>query len=138
MRTPVMNRKTLAKDIPLTPIERLLADKHAIEARCILQEKKLQDDYEYIQNNALSLIFSGLTTLLFSLGRARRKPVTQPVALVDKNQSQSNLGIITQNLVPFVWDIVQPLLIKWGIKKVKSWITSLFTKKRYKDKNNES
>ena len=129
----------------LTPIERLLANKYDVEAKCIMQEKKLQDDYKYIQNNASSLFLSGLSSLLFSSGQTKKKPETQSVALIDKKQSTqnddlfslSNVAAITQNMIPFLWGIVQPLLIKWSIEKVKSWLIGLFTKKKKHPANNQ-
>ena len=122
----------------LTPIEQLLADKRIIEVRCGLWEKKLQEDFEYIHHNATSLIFSGLVSLLFSSGQTKKKPATPSVALVKENQSARNkdllpspsLFLVAQKMIPVVWEIVQPLLINWGIRKVKSLLLGLFTKKK--------
>jgi len=138
MFTPVIYRKIASHNMPLTPIEQLLADKDFVEAQCSIREKKLQDDFEYIHHNATSLLFSGLTTLLFSSGSTKRKPETQSVALnYDRQPAQSanllslsDLFVVAQKMLPVVWEIVQPMLISWGIKKVKSLIFGLFTKKK--------
>ena len=138
MLTPIMNRKITGQSLPLTPIEKFMADKKEVEAKCSIREKKLYDDFEYIQKNASSLILSGLTSLLFSSGHTKKKPETQSVALIDNKQSTqnnnllslSNLLVVAKKMIPIVWEIVQPLLINWGIKKAKSLLTGLFTKKK--------
>ena len=132
--TPIMYRKTVI----LTPIEQLLANKRIVEARCNIQEKKLQEDFEFINNNASSLLFSGLVSLLFSSGHTRKKPVTSSVALINDFQpaqnndrlTLSNLFVVAKKMLPVAWEIAQPLLINWGIKKAKSLIFGLFTKKK--------
>jgi len=122
----------------LTPIEQLLADKRSIEAKCSIREKKLHEDFNYIHNNSSALIFSGLVSLLFSSGQTEKKPESQSITLVDDNQSprsnnllsSSNIFFVAQKMIPVVWEIIQPLLINWGIKKAKSLLLGLFTKKK--------
>ena len=134
----MMHRKITAQHIPLTPIEQLLADKSNVEAKCDIREQKLQENFEYIRHNASSLLFSGLTSLLFSSGQSKKKPASQSVALINDHQatqnidllSFSNLFVIVKKMIPVMWEIVQPLLINWGIKKAKSLFLGLFTKKK--------
>ena len=122
----------------LTPIEQLLADKRIVEAKCSIREKKLHENFNYLHNNASTLIFSGLVSLLFSSGQTRKKSEEQSITLVNDNQSprinnllsSSNIFFVAQKMIPVVWDIIQPLLINWGIKKAKSLLLGLFTKKR--------
>ena len=122
----------------MTPIEQLLAKKSIVEAKCDIGVKKLQEDFEYIQNNASSLIFSGLVYLLFPPGNTKKKQVTHSDALVKENQStrnnnllsSSNLFFVAQKMMPVVWEIVQPMLINCGINKAKSLLLRLFTKKK--------
>ena len=122
----------------LTPIEQLVAYKSIVEAKCAAQQKKLYEDVEYIQNNASSLIFSGLVSLLFSSGQTKKKPETQSVMLINDSQSTRNNNLLSSStiffvakkMIPVVWEIVQPLLINWGIKKAKSLLVGLFTKKK--------
>ena len=136
--TSVISPEIADQSVSLTPIEKLLADKSAIEDRCIMQEKKLQDDYEYIRNNASNLFIKGLSSLLFSSSQAKNTPEKQSVALIDQKQppqgndlfSLSDLSVITRNMVPVIWGIAQPLLIKWSIQKGMSWLMGLFTKKK--------
>jgi hypothetical protein len=75
--------------------------------------------------------------LFSSGGRTKNKPEEQTVALVDKNrQSQNNdflsvdnLFIVAKSLAPIVWSIIQPMLIKWGVNKLKSMLFGSFSKK---------
>jgi hypothetical protein len=74
---------------PPTAIEKLLADKSDVEAKCKLQEKKLADDFEYIRKNASFLLLSGISFLLFSNGHTKKKSETQSVALASSNLHKS-------------------------------------------------
>ena len=136
MITPIIHPKKAALEAPLSPIEQLLADKSNVEAQCSLQEKKLQDDFEYIHQNASSLLFAGLTSLFFSSGQSKNKPESQSLALHHPKQDIEPLSVtdlfqVAKKMLPVVWEIVQPLLINWGIKKAKSLIIGLFTKKKH-------
>jgi len=138
MLPSIAYRKNEERNLPLTPIEQLLADKNCVEAKCGIWGKKLQEDFEYIHNNATSLLFSGLTSLLFPSGNNKKTPETQSIALIDGNQSTQNnnrlsvsdLFVIARKMTPVVWEIVQPLLINWGIKKAKSLLFRLFSRKK--------
>ena len=48
-----------------TPLEKLLADKQRIQQACLEQENKINKTFTYIQENAGSLLLSGLSSLLF-------------------------------------------------------------------------
>ena len=132
MSTPI---KT-SQGLPLTPLEKLLSDKRNLEVECNIREKKLKEDVEYIQCNASSLIFSSLASLFFSAVTSKRKP--KPLAQHNDTQPTKNSGLLSvsnifeigQKLIPFVWEIVQPILIDWGITKTKSLLIGLFTKKK--------
>ena len=43
-----------------TPLEKLISDKERIQRQCKRQEQKLNEDFSYIQENAGSLLLSGL------------------------------------------------------------------------------
>ena len=44
-----------------TPLEKLLADKQRIQQACLEQENKINKTFTYIQENAGSLLLSGLS-----------------------------------------------------------------------------
>ena len=48
-----------------TPIERLLADKQRIRQSCTEYEKRIGNSMTYIQENAGTLLLSGMSSLLF-------------------------------------------------------------------------
>ncbi len=123
---------------PLTPIEQLFADKIDIKDKCRIQEKKLNDDFEYIKDHASSLLLSGISSLLFSSGSNKNKSEKQPLANTQKNQQASDnspLSIsdflsVAKSMAPVAWDIIQPLILTWGISKAKSLLSGLFSKKK--------
>ena len=107
----------------LTPRERLKAERLRLQQACLLQEQRLNEDFAYVQENAGSLLMSGLSMLLFP----SNKTTTQvPVSL-----GLSDYLSVAQSLLPVAWDVVRPLLTAWGIQKIQTWIIrKLFKKKR--------
>ena len=47
-----------------TPLEKLISERRRIQQECMVQEQKLNADFSYIQENAGTLLLSGLSTLL--------------------------------------------------------------------------
>ena len=139
MQQLIRNLKTTDKLRPPAPIEMLLVHKTDLEAKCRIQEKKINENFDIIRANTSGILISGLTSLLFSSGRGRtkNKPAEQAIVPVDKNgQSQNNalftvdnIFSVAKNLAPVVWSIMQPILIRWGINKVKSILFGSFSKK---------
>ena len=140
MQQQTQDRSDITNNKPLTPIEKLLADKIDIERKCRIQEKKLNDDFAYIQDNSTSLILSGVSTLLFPSKNTTKKSALQTSA--DGQQSSSTINgtavkspqisisdylIIAKGMLPVAWEILQPIIIAWGIKKAKSMIAGFFS-----------
>ena len=133
-QTPDLNKKIRNK--PLTPIEKLQAEKIDIEAKCRMQEKKLDDDFAYIKHNASSLLLSGISTLLFPPKNTTTKN-GQQLALssetAEHNTTQktvfsvSDYIAIAKSMLPVVWGVLQPIIITWGIKKAQSVLSGLFS-----------
>lgn len=121
------------KNSPQTPLEKLISDKEHIRQQCALQEQKLNEDFSYMQENASSLLFSGISSLLFPNTKAKKNESAETVAVT--NQPATPLGIsdlfaVAQSMIPLAWDIARPLLLTWGIKKAQSWFTNLIFKKK--------
>jgi len=118
----------------LTPIEQLLAEKAELKVRCRKQEEKLNDDFTYIRENASGLLLSGLSLLLFSSGSNNRKGEKPSTVKGDagKNTAYSIYDYINiaKGLLPVAWEVIQPLVITWGINKAKSLLWGLFSKKK--------
>lgn len=122
-------------NIPQTPLEKLISDKRRIRRQCVIQEQKLNDDFSFIQENAGSLLLSGVTTLLFPNSKSTKKENESVPAHAKNDTPLASLGIsdylgIAQGILPLVWDVARPFMITWGIRKAQSWITHLLFKKK--------
>lgn len=117
-----------------TPLEKLISDKERIRKQCAIQEEKLNDDFNYIQNNAGKLLLSAFTAILFPNNKSENADKTsiqavpaepiQPIGLSDYIS-------IAKGMMPVLWDVAKPLLITWGIKKVQHiFVNALFKKKK--------
>ncbi|MGM9759032.1 MAG: hypothetical protein ACI30I_02820 [Parabacteroides sp.] len=125
---------------PLTPLEKLRADKQRTLAACQEQEAKLNADFVYIQQHAHSLLLAGITSLLFPDNKKQKGKGTAssasaaPVSIVPLNVGDY-LSIV-RGMVPVLWEVAQPFVVSWGIKRMKRWISGLFTRKSSgKEKN---
>ena len=111
-----------------TPLEKLLADKEQIRQQCRLQEQKLNEAFTYVQENTGSLLLSGLSSLLFSGSGTSKKTKALPAS---GDAPTVALGFadflsIGKSMMPVIWEIAQPMIIAWGIKKVQKIITQSF------------
>ncbi|MDR2232349.1 MAG: hypothetical protein LBE56_04400 [Tannerella sp.] len=107
-----------------------MADKEQIRQQCIRQEQKLNKEYAYFQENAGSLLISGLSSLVFSgFGESKKhqKAVDSGQNLAAKTPAVP-LGLsdylkVGKMMIPTIWEIAQPVIIAWGIRKIKSFFT---------------
>ncbi|WP_102409169.1 hypothetical protein [Parabacteroides bouchesdurhonensis] len=119
-----------------TPLEKLISDKERIQKQCRIQEQKLNGDFSYIQENAGSLLLSGISYLLFPGSKSTTKSNTTTNTNTEvARQTGLSLGLsdylsIGKNMLPLLWDIAQPFIMTWGIKKAKNIISNIFTKKK--------
>lgn len=114
-----------------TPIEKLLSEKEELRERCVLQQKKLNDDFLYVQENAPRLLLSGFTTLLFP--DANRKKASQSTHTAVTNNSPSaaiDYQGIAKELLPVAWSVAKPVLLSWGIRKIQSWVVGFLCGKK--------
>ena len=123
-----------------TPLENLLAEKEQIRQQCRQQELKLNETFAYFSENAGSLLISGLSSLLFPGPATSKKnkalPSSSAYIPVDNAQSASfslsDYLSIGKMMVPAIWEITKPMLITWGIKKVKKIIAQSFKSSKAK------
>lgn len=120
-----------------TPLEILISDKKRIQEQCKIQEQKLNENFSYIQENAGNLLLSGVSSLLFPSNKSTTKANTneQNTASSTTGQPAIPLGIgellsITKGLLPLAWDLAQPFIMTWGIKKAKKLVTNLLFRKK--------
>lgn len=76
-----------------TPLEKLISDKERIQRQCKRQEQKLNEDFSYIQENAGSLLLSGLSSLLFPSNKSTTKTNDKNTAPVTAGQPSIALDL---------------------------------------------
>ena len=108
-----------------TPLEKLISDKERIQRQCKRQEQKLNEDFSYIQENAGSLLLSGLSSLLFPSNKSTTKTNDKNTAPVTAGQPSIALGIsdylsIAKGMIPIAWDLAQPFIMTWE-RDPKRW-----------------
>ena len=123
-----------------TPLERLRTEKQQIKEACQKQEEKLNKTFTFLQANPGHLLLSGFSSMLFpskpkskyTATETEQKATTPSMTL--QMRDYLSLG---KALMPVAWEIIQPLLISFGIKLVQKRITNLF-KPKAKEKNDKA
>ena len=137
--------------LPQTPLNKLQAEKRELEALCKKQEERLAVHARYLQDNAGSLLLSGVSALLSSTGTPKaekaesaprpqsfaKRPAAAPAAPGLPMGLSTLLKVpkmvsIGAGWMPLAWEVAQPLLITWSIKRVKRIIGGAFTRKKKK------
>lgn len=121
--------------IRLTPLEKLISDKQRLLGECHIREEKLNEDFSYIQEHVGSLLLSGVSSLLFPSTKSHAKKEDSSHKPVSTASSGLSLGMsdylsMAKGLLPMAWDIAQPMLLSWGIKKAKNWVSHLLFRKK--------
>ena len=133
-----MRQQTTNLPQTLTPLERLLHEKRRVTEECELRKIKLNADCAYIQAHAGSLLLSGLSSLLFpgSGGNKRQQGSkastgqTATAATAVAPLGWADFVSIGKSLLPIAWEVAQPLIMTWGIKKVRKWFSHLLFHKK--------
>ena len=86
-----------------TPLEKLLSDKAALVEQCLGREQQLGDTLEYVRAHSGRLLLSGLSGMLFPGSSAPKEPCA-----------------VGKAALPLVWNIARPVLVAWGISKIRS------------------
>lgn len=121
---------------PPTPLEKLRADKLRLRQQCLEQAEKVNGTLAYMQEHAGSLLLSGLSTLLFPPSKpATAQETVQTEGKRSGTSSPFAMGLadylsIGKSLLPVAWELAQPLLMSWGIRKAKKWVIALFSRKK--------
>ena len=132
-----------------TPLSRLQADKRRLQDLCKEQEGRLNTHFQYIQDNAGNLLLAGVSALLSTTGTPKptkgEKVTQRPLRTQTGRQAPHIPGLpagLTSMLkmpkalslgvgwMPVAWEVAQPLLITWSIKRVKRMIGGIFTRKK--------
>lgn len=120
-----------------TPLEKLTSDKERIRLQCSIQGQKINNDISYIQENAGNLLLSGLSSLLFPNSKQTTaqtggagQAAPNAAALASVPFGLTEYLSIAKSMVPVAWELAQPFIVSWGVKKAKKWFVNLFTKKK--------
>ena len=100
----------------MTPLEKLQANKQRLQTACDEQEKKINATFSYIQENAGSLLLSGVSSLLFPSKPSNKADGKPAVAQKDNAASPSPLSTtdILMIMMKICMPIVQDLSTKIG------------------------
>lgn len=117
----------------LTPLEELRQEKELVRLECKEGEERLSEHWAYLSDNAGSLIFqSTINSVLsvFGFGGSSKSKKRQK----ETSTSSGLLSGLTA-YYPVIWEIVQPIIWRFVIKKLKSIFSG--KKKKEKDKDND-
>lgn len=103
----------------LTPLEKLRQEKALLKIECSESEERLSGHWIYVRNNLGSLVFHSAV-----------RGVGRQLGLVKEDKSEpqgKKTSGLMQGLIgsavfaaPFVWDMVQPMMMGYLISKVKN------------------
>lgn len=122
----------------INPLEELRQEKDIVRRECEVSEYHLAEQWSYLSDNAVSLLFNtAVNSIVGKLGFSNR--IGQSKEKEERQESHSALGLF-QNVVngftayyPLIWEIAQPLLWRFAVKKIKS----LFSGKKKKRKDDD-
>ncbi|MDR1675218.1 MAG: hypothetical protein LBR86_01925 [Tannerella sp.] len=110
-----------------TPQELLSARKALLQEQCRIREQKLNEDFSRLRDNAGSLLLSGVSWLI-APGTGKSKPTnatpvkTGAAPSVLSGFNPVDMLSIAKALWPVVREIAQPILVSWGINRIKQWL----------------
>ena len=98
-----------------TPLEKLISDRRRIQQECTIQEQKLNADFSHIQENAGTLLLSGVSALLFPNTKTKSKGTESNQPVHTSEVPSMSFGFadylsVAQGLLPVAWDVARPLL----------------------------
>lgn len=101
-----------------TPIQRLRQEKRRLRELYTQDEKRLAEDWEYLTDNIGYLAFNSVVkgakdSFLPSLLAPRK----------DTSGKGGALNILMQSM-PLIWEIAQPMLVGYLVKRVKNMFSS--------------
>lgn len=101
----------------LTPLELFRQEKEKVRRECAEKEGRLAEHWAYLSDHAGSLIFqSAIDGILHHFGFGSKRKSKE-----DSGDTTNN-GFLTAltTYYPVIWEFLQPVLIRFVIKKIKS------------------
>ncbi len=110
-----------------SPHDILIEEKLKLQLKANLLEKRLKDDFNYLNSNSRDILISSAVTLLRPAKSKHPKSV-MPHS-VEKKSDKGILGVIS-DYSPIVWDFMKPMILAWGVRSFRSMITHTFSPKK--------
>lgn len=112
----------------LSALEELRLEKAQLVNECAEEKERLLNNFDYAKSNWGRLLVSSV----FSSAKGGVSDVVSLVSGKKKNTKKgaSGIGQMAVSLAPVLWDLVQPMLIGFAIKKVKSTFSRKSKKKK--------
>lgn len=123
----------------ITPLDELRKEKTLLKAQCTKQEEQLLQYWEYVNENIGYILINGLVDAFkrkigISKDSSRKtKGEPQETGSSVLNGLMSNLKGNWQNIYPMIWEITQPFLWDFALKKFKSLFKSKKKRSKYYD-----
>ena len=111
--------------IKINPLDELRKEREMLKRECDICEDTLADQWAYLSDNAVSLVFSSITHGIMGKLGFGNKSYRSNDNSGSNGIAQNLLGSITGNW-SLIWELVQPLLWAFAVKKIKS----IFKKKK--------
>lgn len=113
----------------LTPLQQLRAEKRQLKKQYTAEGERLAQNWDYLSNNVGSIFFN---TVLGSakglIGGNTKLKESIPTPFGQSNSLHAVFSGLTASL-PVIWEIAQPMLIGFFVKKIKNFF---FSKKKKK------
>lgn len=124
----------------ISPLDELRQEKEIARREVADSEDRLAEHWAYLSDNAPSLLFNSAVNGIagwFGFGhKADPKRLNEPDDAEGTSGILGNLQGVFGNLsayLPLVWEIAQPMLLRYAVKKFKS----LFTRKKKKKNSSD-
>lgn len=121
-----------------TLLDELRQEKEILRQECAESADRLSEHWEYLSENAPTLLMNGAVSGIAGwLGfggkdnKEKGSEVSESTGLVQTAWS----GLMAY--YPLVWEIVQPMLWRFAVKKIKSFFSGKKKKKRREDIDDE-
>lgn len=118
----------------ISPLDELRQEKIIIKREVAKYEERLAERWLYISDNAVSLLInSAVNGIAAKLGFGHRIESRERKGNISANGIMQNVMGGLTSYYPLIWEIVQPMLFTYAVKKVKS----IFTRKKKKRKDDD-
>jgi len=121
----------------ISPLEELRREKEIVRGEVAECEDRLAGQWSYLSDNAAPLILnSAIHGIAGMLGFGNRQAVKDTREQKETSGSSGIIQNVFNGLItyyPLIWEIAQPMLLRFAINRIKS----LFTRKKKKKRKDD-